>query len=266
MKKEYFTIGSLFLAGMILCFIAFIQCAALAPTKQLLITSMQPVVPENSELYSVSEDGALAYEEKGMKIVVKPMDDEKLNKMFPEISYKRDASTNPYTFGNWIDPELGYTPIRFTAFVVKVFNYTKPKINLDPRIAILQSGRGDKLYSYTRDQKEDADREIRSVEDVGSALNFESYYMKLRGSSGVERDRFEKRMGIVRQTLYVDGPVFKGDKKEGMLVFDPLDPGVKSIELVLKDFVFEFDATNWPKVKKDVVFKFSRELIKETAK
>ena len=254
MAKNYANLIFLLLLAFLFISIVLIHCAALAPPKIQLQTTMQPLVPEGDENFSVQEDGELVYTEKGMKIVVKPMNDEKLNKMFPGISYKREASTNPYTYGNWIEPELGYTPNRFTVFVVKVFNYTKPKVNLDPRIAILKTDRGDLLHSYVRDQKEDADREIRSVEDVGHALNFESYYMQARGSSGVERQRFENRMGLVRQTLYVDGPVFKGDKKDGMLVFEPLDPGVKQIDLVLKDFVFEYDANNWPSVKKDIVF------------
>jgi len=241
------------------------HCASMGPAKVQLQTTFEAMIPEGSESFSMDEEGALVYEEKGMKIVVKPMTDEKLNNMFPDASNKREASTNPFTYGNWIDPELGYTPIRFTVFVVKVFNYTKPKINLNPRVAVLKTGRGDALNSYVRDQKEDADRELRSVEDVGHALNFESYYVKARGSSGVDRERFEKRMGSVRQTLCVDGPVFKGDKKEGLLVFDPLDPGVRDVDLVLKDFILEYDANNWPAVKKDIVFSFGRVLAKERA-
>jgi hypothetical protein len=203
------------------------------------------LVPTQDERYTIEEDGFVAYDLGGLKISVKAMDDEGLNKLFPEISYKKEASTNPYTYGDLRDPELGYTPNRFTVFIVKVNNRTFPKVNLDPRKALLTSNRGDQLESYGRDAKDEA------------AHNFEDYYLRIRGASGVDKARFEERMGIVRQTLFTDGQIFKGDSKEGMLVFDPLHPAVKTLELTLVDFVLEYDANNWPSKTQDFVFKFN---------
>jgi len=223
-----------------------VACAGLTTTGYRYVLTPALLPEEEQGPYRVEEDGTVVYDAKDFKIEVKPMSDEKLNRMFPEVSYKKDLSTNPYTYGDWIDPELGYTPTRFTVFLVKVYNYARPKINLNPWKAILVSDRGDRLHSYGRD---DADRAVH---------NFYAYYEARKGASGPERDRFEERMGLVRQTLYIDGPLFKGDKKEGFLVFDPLDPSVREAELILKDFVLEYDVTDWPSKTIDISFKFKK--------
>lgn len=245
MKRMRFLFPILFMLVAIFLF----QCASLIPPSIKMESKLTPVTDELNENLKVEEEGALAYVAEGIKIVVKPMTDEQLNKMFPEISYRKDASTNPYTYGNWVDPELGYTPNRFTVFVVKVFNYALPKINLDPLKAELTSARGDKLSPYARDKKD----------NPGSEKNFESYYLKRKGASGVERNRFEERMGMVRKTLYTEGQVFKGDKRDGFLVFDPLDSSIKEVTLTLNEFVTQYDANNWPQKTIDIEFPFTRE-------
>ncbi|MFZ5516498.1 MAG: hypothetical protein ACOY90_07650 [Candidatus Zhuqueibacterota bacterium] len=227
----------------------FQRCASLIPPSITMESTLTPVVNENNANLKIEEDGALAYSTEEMKIVVKPMTDKKLNSMFPDISNREDASTNPYTYGDWIDPELGYTPNRFTVFVVKVYSYGLPKISLNPLKAELTSSRGDKLLPYAREKKD----------NPGSELNFESYYMKVKGASGVERNRFEERMGMVRKTLYTEGQVFKGSNREGFLVFDPLDPSIKDVTLTLREFVVQYDANNWPQKTIDIVFPFGRE-------
>lgn len=237
---------------MIVSIILIIKCAMLAPPKIKLESALTPIIKESDTKYELEEDGAIAYDLEGLKIVVKPMTDEKLNKMFPDISYKEEASTNPYTYGNWIDPDLGYTPNRFTVFVVKVFNYAQPKVNFDPLKAELISKRGDRFLPYAREKKD----------NPTSDRNFESYYEKVKGSSGVERNRFEARLGMVRQTLFTEGPIFKGDKKDGFLVFDPLIEAIDEVTLTLKDFVLKYDANNWPLEKIDIPFNFKRELNK----
>jgi len=240
-----------FIAPVIILFLSVIlfQCASLIPPSIKMESTLTPIVDETKTNLKMEEDGSLAYIADGMKIVVKPMTDEKLNKMFPDISNRKEASTNPYTYGNWVDMELGYTPNRFTVFVVKVFNYALPKINLDPLKAELTSSRGDKLLPYAREKKD----------SPGSDLNFESYYTKIKGASGVERNRFEERMGMVRKTLYTEGQVFKGDKRDGFVVFEPLDPSIKDVTLTLKEFVLQYDANNWPQKTINIVFPFKRE-------
>lgn len=236
----------------VMSIIFMMQCATLIPPSIELESKLIPIVNEDNAKYAVEEDGEVSYNLDGLKIAVKPMTDEKLNKMFPENSYQKEASTNPYTYGNWVDPDLGYTPNRFTVFLVKVFNYTKPKVNLDPMNSVLTTDRGGRLSPYARDQQA----------SPGNEKNFETYYEKIKGSSGVERNRFEQRLGLVRQTLFTEGQIFKGDKKEGFIVFDPLNENVKEVELTLGDFVLKYDANNWPQEKTDISFTFKRELNK----
>jgi hypothetical protein len=69
-------------------------------------------------------------------------------------------------------------------------------------------------------------------------------------------------MGIVRQSLFTEGQIFKGDKKEGFLVFDPLDETVEEVTLTLREFVLRYDSNNWPQDKIDISFTFKRELKK----
>ena len=233
----------------LILFVLMLSCSGVTTTTGGAKAMLHAVKPEATDTFEIDEQDFVYYDLKGLKIAVKPMSDEQLNNAFADISFKKEASTNPYTYGNWKDMDVGYTPNRFTVFVVKVINRTFPKVNLDPRKAVLVSNRGDQLESYGRDAKDEA------------AHNFEDYYLRLRGASGVEKARFEERMGLVRQTLYIDGPVFKGDTKEGMLVFDPLHASVKSIELTFQDFVLEYDANNWPAKTENFVFKFTREML-----
>ena len=238
--------------GLIVFSIVIWSCGSLIPPSVKLESIITPVVTEVDGKYKMEDDGSISYNLEGLKISVKPMTDEKLNAMFPDNSFLKEASTNPYSYGNWVDPELGYTPNRFTVFLVKVFNYAQPKVNLDPARAVLTTDRGGRLLPYARDQKD----------SPGSERNFESYYERIKGSSGVERNRFEERLGIVRQTLFTDGQIFKGDKKDGFIVFDPLDETVKEMMLEINDFVLKYDSNNWPQEKINLSFSFKRELKK----
>ncbi|MFC1682603.1 hypothetical protein ACFL0G_00125 [Candidatus Zixiibacteriota bacterium] len=229
-----------------------LNCAALSPSKTQVSSMLTPIPAELGEGYAVEEDGTVVYEHSGCKVTVQALADESLNAMFPEESGRGEASTNPYTYGNWVDPDRGYTPTRFTVFKVTVHNYTLPKINLNPSTALLVSDRGDRFNAYVRESKE-----------IG-VLSFEDYYRERMGSSGRENSRFQERMGIIRQTMYVDGKAFKGDMKEGFLVFDPLDPKVKKAQLVIENFVLRFDANDWPSEVVDLTFQFDRQIESKT--
>lgn len=229
-----------------------VGCAGLAPTRVHVRSVLIPIANDLEEEYALEEDGTFVFQRQGMKVTVRYVTDEELNAMFPEQSERGAASTNPYTYGNWVDPELGYTPNRFTVFRITVHNYTLPKINLNPAEAMLTSDRGDELYAY-----------VREAEEIGH-LSFEDYYRERMGRSGVEEYRNVERMGLVRQTLYVDGKVFKGDMKEGFMAFDPLDTRVKRVQLVLKDFVMSYDANDWPAELVDLTFPFERQIQEKT--
>ena len=76
-----------------------------------------PNLDENDPLKSIDEDsGGVVYDLGGSSVVVDYMYENELNDLFPEESTHGFYSTNPYTYGNWIDPDVGYTPNRFYCF------------------------------------------------------------------------------------------------------------------------------------------------------
>lgn len=189
----------------------------------------------NPTEYLISEDKkSVSYIQKDFKIEVKYMSDFQLNKFeFPEQSSSGLYSTNPFTYGDWVDPELGYVPNRFTVFKVTIFNYSASKINFDPESAIMESERGDKFTCYSREEKSSRNQSL------------EAYYKKRKGASGIDDDVFESRMGIIRRTVhYLGKPVFKNEMRDGLIVFDPLAEDAGKIKLTFKNFILGYDENN----------------------
>ena len=216
--------------------------------KMPRIDHRSELVPKESkrEGYSVGDEGVVSYYLEGSRVDVRYLTDQILNQMFPEDSRGGRLSTNPYTYGDWVDPNLGYVPNRFTVFNVSVYNYTYPKMLLDPLKAILLTDRGELLDSHT-------------VSPVAGRKSLEGYYRALRGISGNEHYRFAKRIGVVRGTIYgEDEVIFKGENYSGLIVFDPLHPEVSNVRLILKEFAYRFDASGKPIETMDIPFDFSR--------
>ena len=200
--------------------------------------------------YTAETDGSVSYALEGLRIRVQFMSDAELNALLPEDSNRGDLSTNPYTYGDWIDRDVGYTPNRFTVFKVSVFNQTFAKVQLDPLAAVLLTDRGETLHSY-------------GIPSTSPHNSFERYYRGLRGQSGNEFYRFEVRMGHVRSLNYAeDQPVFKGESYSGLIALDRLDPDVDKVRLELKDFTLKFDEYGTPLETIDVRFDFSRKIEK----
>jgi len=100
----------------------------------------------NGSPYRVENDGS-RYVSEGLRIDVKFMTDAELNALLPEDSHRGEYSTNPYTYGDYIDRDVGYTPNRFTVFKVSVFNQTFAKVQLYPLKGILLTDQGQTLHS-----------------------------------------------------------------------------------------------------------------------
>jgi TonB family protein len=222
----------------------------LFPTKTLYISSLV-AEPGQKDSYTIGTDGTISYEIEGIRVNVKYMTDQELNNMFPEESGQGEYSINPYTYGNYIDPAVGYVRNRFTVFRVAIQNRTFAKVELDPLKAILGTDRGEVFHSY-------------GISTGSAEQNFESYYRSLRRPSGNEYYRFDMRMGIVRSNNYrVDEKIFKGEHYEGLIVFDPLAEEVKKVHLTLKDFVLKFDAYDRPIQTVDLRFDFDRNVTRQ---
>jgi len=204
-----------------------------------------------AEQYIAGEDGAAVYAIEGLRVKVEPMTDDQLNALLPEDSSKGVFSTNPYTYGNWIDPLLGYRPKRFTVFRVAVINDIYAKVLLDPIKALLYTDQGEVLHSY-------------GLPSFSPHKSFERYYRAIRGQSGNEFYRFDLRMGNARSTAYIENQkVFKGEKYSGLIAFDPLNEEVRQVRLVLKDFVLKFDASEQPLETVDIALEFEQKIATE---
>ncbi|MBN1291515.1 MAG: energy transducer TonB [Candidatus Latescibacteria bacterium] len=208
-----------------------------------------PNLEEKDPLKMPDEDtGGVSYDLGGSSIIVDYMYEKELNELFPEESTHGLYSTNPYTYGNWIDPDLGYTTNRFTVFNVSVINRTFAKMRLDPTEAILITDLGETYHSYTV-----------SIAAAKYGNSFENYYKSILGQSGNEFYRYEMRLGMVRGKNYgLDEVIFRGDSYSGLIAFDPLRPEVKRVQLVLNDIVYRFDAFNRPADVARVSFNFDR--------
>lgn len=197
--------------------------------------------------YFISKNGqVVGYDARTWKIEIRYMPDYQLNTFeFPEESKAGIFSGNPFTYGNWIDPSLGYTPKRFTVFKVTIFNYTASKLNFDPELSLLQTDRGDNFRAYAREQK---NAKFQSIEE---------YFKRRKGTSGVDEEVYETRMGIARRTmLYYGKPIYKGDSRDGLVVYDPIVDKVEKLKISIPKFIIGYDENNEPSDFIDLNFFF----------
>lgn len=238
-------------APLVLAGVLFLGGCLLFPKKMEYRSTLTSAISgaefQSSEgIYRLREDGTISYQEEGLRIDVRSLSDEDLNRRFPEDSSQGKYSTNPYTYGDWIDPDQGYIPKRFTVFEVSVYNYTHAKVELDPIAVVLRTDRQETLHSYGI-----------SLLSSPHGKSLERYYRSRRGQSGNEYYRFDFRMGVLRSTYYgQDELIFKGENYNGFIVFDPLHPDVKKVRFLIRDFVHKFDGFGRPLATKDLPFDF----------
>lgn len=229
------------------------SCSIIYPPEIRYNDYFVPVVKSEDVSYTLDEEtGAIVFDVGGSSVEVKAMTEKDLNALFPDESVQGEYSTNPYTYGNWMDPNLGYIPCRFTVFQVTIINRNFAKMMIDPVEAVLVNDLGEVHHSYTFSQ--------------ASALygkSFENYYRSVRGQSGNEYYRYEMRQGMVRGKNYgLDEIIFRGDTYSGLVTFDVQKPEAKRVQLVLKDVVYRFDAFNRPSDMTTAKFNFERKVEK----
>jgi len=234
------------LLGLLLPWLALAGCGGLIPPNLKCQLQLQPQLPPGDGSYSIDlADSSVIFSKEGAQISVKFLTDDELNARFPPLFDGRHI--NPYTFA-LKDPRKGYVPPRFTVFQVTVSNATYAKIEFDPGKATLVTDRGEEYLYY------DAGREGANPL-VGNS--FTKYYKTELGISGNEKELSLERMGTVYKTIYHrNRPVFREDRRTGMLVFDALPEGTQEIRLEIKDFVLSFDASDNPEQTVDVEFRF----------
>ncbi|MFA6470645.1 MAG: AgmX/PglI C-terminal domain-containing protein [Candidatus Latescibacterota bacterium] len=241
------------ISGILVLSLLVIGSCFLYPPEIRYSSYLSPNLSDKDPLKSIDKDtGSLIYDLGGSNISVRYVKEPELNALFPEESKNGEYSTNPFTYGNWIDPNIGYTPNRFTVFNVTITNRTFPKMRLDPTTAIITTDTGEVFHSYTV-----------NIASAKFGKCFEEYYRRLLGQSGNEFYRYEMRLGMVRGKSYgLDETIFRGDSYSGLLTFDPLPPEVKRGTLILNDVVFRFDAFNRPADSKTISINFDRNIDK----
>ena len=231
--------------------ILVVASSCLYPPEIRYSSFLVPVIVGDDPAYSIDEEtNAFLFNIGDSVIEVDYMTESELNDLFPEDSSQGIYSTNPYTYGNWIDPDLGYTPNRFTVFQVSVINRAFAKMRLDPVEAVLETDLGETLHSYTF-----------SVAAAKYGNSFENYYRSVRGMSGNEYYRHEMRLGNVRGKNYgLDELIFRGDSYSGLVTFDRLRPEVRRIRLIINDIIYRFDAFDRPADITSAIFNFERKI------
>ena len=214
---------------------------------------LAPVLVGSDTAYSLDEETqSFVFDIGNSSIEIRYMSESELNDLFPDESSQGIYSTNPYTYGNWVDPDLGYTPNRFSVFEVTVINRDFAKMRVDPVEALLITDLGEEYHPYTY-----------SVAAAKYGKSFEDYYRTIRGQSGNEYYRHVMRLGMVRgKNFGLDEMIFRGDSYFGLITFDKLRPEVNRVQLVLNDIVFRFDAFNRPADVITASFNFERKIDK----
>jgi len=243
----------LLILSMVLLPILVVACSVFYPPEIRYQSYLEPVIVGDDPAYSIDEEtGAFLFDIGGSTVEVRYMRESDLNALFPDESDDGMYSTNPYTFGNWIDPDVGYTPNRFTTFEVVIINRSFAKMRMDPVEAVLITDLGESYHSYTY-----------SVAAAKYGNSFEDYFRTIRGLSGNEYYRYEMKLGMVRGKNYgLDEMIFRGDSYSGLITFDKLRPEVKRVQLVLNDLVYRFDAFNRPADVAKASFNFERKIDK----
>ncbi len=241
----------LLLALMIVLPVCVAASCLLYPPEIEYNSYLVPVIDASDPAYGMdTELNAATYDLGNSTIMVRYMTDAELNELFPNESNQGYYSINPYTYGNWVNPDLGYTPKRFTVFEVTIINRTFAKVQLDPVESIMMTDLGESYHSYAT-----------SIAAAKYGNSFENYYKGIRGQSGNEHYRYEMRLGMVRGKNYgLEEMIFRGDTYSGLISFEPLRPRVSKVRLVLNDIVYRFDAFDRPADMQTVTFDFERKI------
>ena len=201
-------------------------------------------VPGERAAYSLdAADSAAVYRTEGLVVKVSYRSKQALNLEYPDAREGR-VNLNPFTYGPRMDNDLGYAPDRFTVFEVDFNNIGRPRVRFAAQDAELVTDRGDRLRPWGTQKGE-------------AVHTFEEYYRARRGPGGNDQQWYRQRLAIVEKSLYRgDGPLFKGQRQRGKLVFGLLHPEVASVRLHLREVVLAFDEHGLPTERIDLEFPF----------
>ncbi|MCY3736726.1 MAG: hypothetical protein OXG13_10020 [Gemmatimonadaceae bacterium] len=197
---------------------------------------------EQETALTVADDGSVTYARGLLDVVLRPMSDEELNRLFAEHSRGGVKATNPYTFGD-TDFLIGKKDRqRFTVFSLAVRNYEYPKVIIEPEQVQMIAGNGRHYWSLNFSQ-------------------LENYYrIYALGYRGNAYERNNERSSVMLRTLAKPEPVFNGQETEGFIVFPALHPDVTEVEVVINEAMLRFDYRDEPVEMVDITYRFRRDV------
>lgn len=201
---------------------------------------LRPVALQNESM-EAADDGSVTFAHHGLRIRLKPMTDEELNRLFASSSQGGVYSTNPFTFGNTVFWDTDRSRKRFTVFQLQVTNEEYPKVQLDPARIVIRAGNGREYWSLSFDQMD---------------AYYRAYAVGYRGN---EYSRYQERRDLLRRSLFSNEEIFSGQSMDRYVVFPTLHPDVSSVEVLVHDLALRFDYRNEPVEATDLTFRFARD-------
>ena len=198
----------------------------------------------------ILDDGTVTFVQNRLEVSVRPMTDEEINRQYPTQS--TDASgpadelpSNPFTYGNWIDPRTGKAPQRLSIFKITVKNYEYPKVKFDPLTVTVESTNGRRYYPW-------------------GSYDVEEYFRRFPiAFNGLGYLRYKERRDLYNRAKYPDDDFcFSGQEVEGYVVFSKIHDDVAEIVVEIPDLGLRYNFRNEPVETIDLRFRFKRDIKK----
>ena len=206
-------------------------------------THPEPAAGQNEGM-TLEDDGSVLFTKDRLEISIRILDDEFLNRQFAAYSDQGAESTNPYTFGNWKPWGQDWTPQRFTVALIKVKNYSYPKVLLDPTKMTIRTGNDREYFVLSKGLMEDY---------------FSPY---LQAYSGQTYSTYREITDRMNRSVFRPDPIFSGQEEAGYVIFPLLHPDVEDFTVRVPEVAVRFDYKNDPVETLDLEYQFEREVYK----
>ena len=198
----------------------------------------------------ILDDGTVTFVQNRLEVSVRPMTDEEINRQFPAESTNAsgpadELPSNPFTYGNWIDPRTGKAPQRLSIFKITVKNYEYPKVKFDPLMVTVESANGRIYYPW-------------------GGYDVEEYFRRFPlAFNGLGWVRYDARKDLYSNAKYPDDEFcFSGQEVSGYVVFSKIHDDVAEIAVEIPEFGLRYNFRNEPIETIDLSFRFKRDLKK----
>lgn len=231
------------LAGRILLFL-FLAGLAGCLSQVGMRRFATPAAPaaQQGEGMSLQDDGSIVFTKDRLEISVRVLEDEYLNRQFASYSVQGARSTNPYTYGNWKPWGQNWTPRRFTVLLIKVKNYSYPKVLLDP----------EKIRITTANK--------RAYQALDEGLMEDRFSPYLRSYAGQDYRKYRDMLDHMVRTTYKPDYVFSGQEAAGYVVLPVLHNDVEDFIVHVPGVGVRFDYRSAPLEYLDLSYHFKREV------